>query len=69
MCQMSVVLEDNGEQKTVLENVTYLEAVEGGISVNTLFAEPTVVPDAFVQKIDFMGGTVTLAPLGVKKDD
>ena len=46
-----------------------LKAVEGGISVNTLFAEPTVVPDAFVQKIDFMGGTVTLAPLGVKKDD
>lgn len=69
MCQMSVVVEDNGEQKVVMENVTHLEAIEGDISVSSLFDEPIVVPAAFVKKIDFTGGTVLLSPLGGTSND
>ncbi|MBI5556959.1 MAG: CooT family nickel-binding protein [Deltaproteobacteria bacterium] len=68
MCQMSVVYEENGTTKTVMDNVTYLEAAGGGIRVSTLFEEPRIIPSAFVKRIDFMGGTVTLAPLGEEKN-
>lgn len=68
MCQMSVVYEKNGATETVMENVTYLEAIAGGIRVSTLFEEPRVVAGAYVRKIDFMGGKVTLAPGGEEKN-
>lgn len=63
MCQMSVVFEKNSEQETVMENVTLLEASDGKITVSTLFEEPKTITDAYVKKIDFMGGKVILAPL------
>ncbi|MBU0909491.1 MAG: CooT family nickel-binding protein [Proteobacteria bacterium] len=66
MCQMSVVYEKNGTTKTVMENVTFLEAEGDDIRVSTLFEEPKVIAAAYVKKIDFMGGKVTLAPLGEK---
>ena len=68
MCQMSVVYEENGIMKTVMENVTYLETAAEGIKVSTLFEEPKVIAAAYVKKIDFLGGKVTLAPVGEAKD-
>ncbi|MFH1217680.1 MAG: CooT family nickel-binding protein [Pseudomonadota bacterium] len=68
MCQMSVVYEENGERRTVMENVTYLEVSGDGVRVTTLFAEPQVVAASFVKTIDFMGGVVTLAPVGEGKN-
>jgi len=68
MCQMSVVYEENGIMKTVMENVTYLETAAEGITVSTLFEEPKVIAAAYVKKIDFLGGKVTLAPVGEAKD-
>ncbi len=64
MCQMSIILEEKGEQKTLMENVTLLESSENNITVSTMFEEPKVISGAYVKKIDFMGGKVTLAPLG-----
>ena len=64
MCQMIVFIEKNGDQKVVMENVTLLEAVEGDISVSSLFDEPVRIPAVFVKKIDFSGGTVLLSPSG-----
>lgn len=64
MCQMSVVYEKNGATETVMENVTFLEAIAGGIRVSTLFEEPRLVAAAYVKKIDVMGGKVILAALG-----
>jgi predicted RNA-binding protein len=61
---MSVFIEENGEQKIIMENVTRLEAVEGDISVSSLFDEPVRVPTAFVKHIDFTGGKVLLSPSG-----
>jgi len=60
MCQMSVVLEQDGKQETVLQNASLLEVTEEGIKVSTLFEEPQLFPNTRVKKIDFLGGTVTL---------
>ena len=61
MCQMSVVRAgDNGEEK-ILDNVTLLEADEGGVTVSALFEAPKRVEGVMVKRIDFMAGTVTLA--------
>lgn len=63
MCQMSVVLEKEGSQEVIMENVTLLEAKDGGVEVSTLFDPPKLVPQATVQRMDFNSGTVTLVPL------
>jgi predicted RNA-binding protein len=58
---MNVVLEHDGEQEKIMENVTNLEVTEEGIIVSTLFEEPKVVKSARVKHIDFQGGTVVLS--------
>ena len=60
MCQMNVVLEHDGRQEKVMDNVTSLEVTGDGIVVSTLFEEPKLVQAARVKSIDFLGGTVTL---------
>jgi predicted RNA-binding protein len=57
---MKVMLDKEGQQELVMEDVTQLEVVEEGIRVSALFEEPRIVPDASVKKIDFLSGTVTL---------
>ncbi len=64
MCQMSVVMEHDGQQEKILENVSFLEVTPEGISIGTLFEEPKLVPGAALRKIDFLGGTVTLTAAG-----
>ena len=61
MCQISVLLDMEGRQETIMENVTALEVTPDGVSVRSLFEEPKLVPGALVRRIDFLGGTVTLA--------
>ncbi len=60
MCQMNVVLEHDGQQEKVMDNVTGLEVTGDGIVVSTLFEEPKLVEAARVKSIDFAGGTVIL---------
>ena len=68
MCQMSVVLEHEGERQKIMDNVTHLEVTEEGVVVSTLFEEPKLVESAWVKSIDFMGGTVTLDNKILKHD-
>ena len=60
MCQVKVVLDKDGQQELVMEDVTQLEVAEDGIKVSTFFEEPKIVPDASVKTIDFLSGQVTL---------
>lgn len=60
MCQMNVVLEHNGQQEKVMDNVTSLEVTGEGVVVSAFFEEPKLVEAARVKSIDFLGGTVTL---------
>ncbi len=60
MCQMNVVLEHDGEQEKIMDNVIHLEVTGDGVLVSTLFEEPKLVKSAWVKNIDFQDGTVTL---------
>ena len=68
MCQMNVVLDHDGEQEKVMENVTRLEVTDDGILVSTLFEEPKLVKSARVKDIDFLSGKVILHS-GTAADD
>ena len=60
MCQMNVVLEHDGEQEKIMENVTHLAVTNEGVLVSALFEEPKLVKSAWVKNIDFLDGKVTL---------
>ncbi len=60
MCQMKVMLDKEGQQELVMEDVTKLEVAEDGITVSTLFEEPKTVSGVAVKTIDFMSGTLIL---------
>ena len=61
MCQMTVLLDLDGRQEKIMENVTQLETTSEGVQVSALFEEPKLIPKAQVIKIDFMDGKVILA--------
>jgi predicted RNA-binding protein len=65
---MNVVLEHDGEQEKIMDNVTQLEVTGDGVLVSTLFEEPKLVKSAWVKNIDFQGGTVTLNDRVLKND-
>ena len=60
MCQISVVVEHDGEQEKLMDNVTGLQVTDEGVVLTTFFEEPLAVPDAYITKIDFLGGKVVL---------
>ncbi len=57
---MKVMLDKEGQQELVMEDVTKLEVVEDGITVSTLFEEPKTVSGAAVNTIDFTSGILIL---------
>lgn len=60
MCQVSVLLQKEGMQEKIMENVTLLEVEPEGIRISTMFEEPKLIADAKLTKIDFLDGSVTL---------
>jgi len=64
MCQMRVMVDKDGQQELVMENVTRLEVVEEGIKVSTFFEEPKIVSGLSIKTIDFLSGTLTLQTAG-----
>ena len=57
---MKVMLDKEGQQELVMEDVTKLEVVEDGIRVSTFFEEPKTVSGAAVNTIDFTSGILIL---------
>lgn len=62
MCQMRVVMEKDGKEEVMLENVTGIEILEKGLAVTTLFEGSREIADAVVRRMDFLAGKVFLAP-------
>ena len=60
MCQMSVVVEDEGVEEVVMENVTRLQVSGTTIEVSAFFEEPRTVEAVSIHTIDFLGGKVIL---------
>ena len=67
MCQLNVVMEREGKQETLMEAVTGLEVTERGIVLRTYFEDPMTVGNAFIKRIDFLGGSVVLSPESAEK--
>ena len=68
MCQMNVVLDHDGEQENIMNNVTLLEVTDEGVLVSTLFEEPKLVKSAWVKNIDFLSGKVILNSKALKDE-
>ena len=60
MCQMSAVLDQNGEQQKILDNVTQVEVSPEGVTLIALFEEPKLMEQTKIKKIDFLTGKLTL---------
>jgi len=64
MCQMSVVMEKDGSEELVMEDVTNLVVDKGGLTISTLFEGPRAFPQVNIRSIDFMAGKVFLEQAG-----
>ena len=62
MCQATVNLVQDGQEKELMRDVVLLEPDEEGLRLQAFFEEPVVVK-ARVSRIDFLKHTVTLTPL------
>ena len=62
MCQISVVVEEEGSRKKIMDGVTKLEVKDSGVVLNTFFEEPQEVNGVVISSIDFLGGSVVLIP-------
>jgi predicted RNA-binding protein len=60
---MSVMMDNEGQQEKVMDEVTQLEVTSEGVILSTFFDEPKLVPGVQVKKIDFMSSTVTLTAI------
>ncbi len=62
MCQINVLVEQEGAQKQVMESVTGLEVTPEGVVLSTFFEDPVTIPGVHVKEINFLGGSVILVP-------
>lgn len=62
MCQATVYLVQDGQEKEIMRDVILLEPDKAGLRLQAFFEEPVVV-NARVSRIDFLKHTVTLTPL------
>ena len=60
MCQTNVVMEKDGQEELLLENVTGLEVKGNNITITSLFEGATEYQNVAISRIDFSGGKVFL---------
>lgn len=60
MCQTSALMEKDGGQELLLENVTNLEVLSDSVQITTLFEGTSSWPGVAIRRIDFAGGKVYL---------
>lgn len=60
MCQTNVVMEKDGQEEVLGENVTGLEVSGKNITITTLFEGATEFENVVIRRIDFTGGKVFL---------
>ncbi len=62
MCQATVYLVQDGQEKEILRDVVLLEPAKDGLRLQAFFEEPVTV-QARVDRIDFLKHTVILVPV------
>jgi predicted RNA-binding protein len=64
MCQISVVIERDGVEELVMEDVTNLVVDSDSLQISNLFEGPKTVEQVVIRSIDFMAGKVMLDKTG-----
>ena len=64
MCQISVVVEQEGIEELVMEDVTNLVVDSDGLEISTLFEGPKSLAQVAIRSIDFIAGKVVLQKTG-----
>ena len=64
MCQTNVVIEKDGGEELLFENVTALEVIDSGLTVTTLFEGMQELLGVAIRRFDFDGGKVFLYKTG-----
>ena len=64
MCQISVVMESDGVEELVMEDVTNLVVDSDSLQISNLFEGPKSVEQVVIRSIDFMAGKVILEKTG-----
>lgn len=64
MCQISVVIERDGVEELVMEDVTNLVIDSDSLQISTLFEGPKSVDQVVIRSIDFIAGKVMLEKAG-----
>ena len=62
MCQATVYLARDGQEKEIMRDVILLEPAGDGLRLQAFFEEPVEIK-ARVSRIDFLKHTVTLEPV------
>ena len=62
MCQATVYLVQDGQEREIMRDVVLLEPAEDGLRLQAFFEEPVTI-QARVERIDFLKHTVTLVPV------
>lgn len=63
MCEIRVVMEQNGVEELIMQNVTKLDVLENSISISSLFEGSKELQNTVIRNIDFLTGKVFLEKL------
>lgn len=64
MCQISVVVEKDGIEELIMEDVTNLVVDSDNLEISNLFEGPKSLEQVAIRSIDFMAGKVLLQKTG-----
>lgn len=60
MCEIRVVLEQDGVEELLMQNVTRLDVLESSVAITSLFEGSREIPNSVIRNIDFLAGKVFL---------
>ncbi len=64
MCQISVVMEKDGIEELLMEDVTTLVVDSDNLEISNLFEGPKSIQQVVIRSIDFVAGKVLLQKTG-----
>jgi len=60
MCEIRVVMEQDGVEELIMQNVTKLEVHSDSVAITSLFEGSKEISNSVIRNIDFLAGKVFL---------
>jgi len=60
MCEIRVVMEQDGVEELIMQNVTRLVVNDSSVAISSLFEGSKEIENALIRNIDFLAGKVFL---------